>query len=68
MISQAHSNNHVKNQLILMLSDHPTERDRDELPNSHYETNMVLIPKPDKDNVRKLCPSISESYIKANLT
>ena len=43
------------------------ERETDELPNSHDETNIVLMPKS-HNNTRKLCLSISESYIKANLT
>jgi hypothetical protein len=54
--------------LIVDFTDHPIMRKTDGHPNSHHEANIALIQKSENDNNRKVCPSILQSYIKANPT
>ena len=49
MTSLGNSTKHRKN-LYLYFSNYSEER---ELPNSFYKTTITLVPKPDKDSIKK---------------
>ena len=61
MASQVNSIKHLEKHKHLSFSNFPKYREEGTLPNSFYKATITLIPKPDKDILKK------ENYIPISL-